>query len=149
MTPYTLVITFPTGSADGEAKGKLFVDDDERPEMKMGDGRATYIKFYAKVIQNTVKVWSEVQEGEFALSKGWTIEKVTVLGLEGHGQGLAIVVGGMPVVESGATFNHNELRHVDKLEGDNQKKGMMVEIGGLELPLGKNFAMTWKMGIKG
>lgn len=149
MTPYTLVITFPTGSADGEAKGKLFVDDDEHPEMKMGDGRATYIEFYAKVIQNTVKVWSEVQEGEFALSKGWTIEKVTVLGLEGHGQGLATVVGGMSVVESGATFNHNELRHVDKLEGDNQKKGMMVEIGGLELPLGKNFAMTWKMGIKG
>lgn len=149
MTPYTLVITFPAGATDAEANGKLFVDDDERPEMKMGDGSATYIEFYAQLTRNTVKVWSEVLEGEFALSKGWTIEKVAVLGMEGHGEKLAIEVDGMPLVESSATFSHNELSHVDKLEGDNQKKGMMVEVGGLELPLGKNFAMTWKMGIKG
>lgn len=149
MTPFTLVITFPAGATDAEANGKLFVDDDERPEMKMGDGSATYIEFYAQLTRNTVKVWSEVLEGEFALSKGWTIEKVAVLGMEGHGEKLAIEVDGMPLVESSATFSHNELSHVDKLEGDNQKKGMMVEVGGLELPLGKNFAMTWKMGIKG
>lgn len=149
MTPYTLVVTFPYGATDGEAKGKVFVDDDERPEMKMGDGRSTYVEFYASLSKGAVKVWSEVEEGEFALSKKWVIDKVTILGLEGHGQGLAIEVDGVPLKETSATFIEDGQSHVDKAEGDNHKKGMMVQVGGLGLLLGKKFSMAWNMGIKG
>ncbi|XP_077243931.1 alpha-xylosidase 1-like [Tasmannia lanceolata] len=149
MTPYTLVVTFPAGAVEGEAKGKVFIDDDERPEMKMGDGQSTYVEFYASLSQKKVKVWSQVEEGEFALGKGWMIEKVTVLGLEGNGEGLAIEVDGKPLLDSTAKFSETSIMHVDKLAGGNKRKGLMVEVGGLTLPLGKNFAMTWEMGIKG
>ncbi|KAF8399134.1 hypothetical protein HHK36_014999 [Tetracentron sinense] len=151
MTPFSLVVAFPTGTASGEAKGKLFLDDDERPDMKLGNGYSTYIEFYASVSQKTVKVWSEVQEGKFALEKGWIISKVTVLGLNGIGKTLAVEVDGKPMVDvSGLEFNATQQRYLDKLEdGGNKGKSMMVEVKGLELPVGKNFAMSWKMGIKG
>ncbi|KAK6133844.1 hypothetical protein DH2020_032394 [Rehmannia glutinosa] len=108
MTPFTLVVAFPLGAMNGESKGNLFLDDDELPEMRLGDGYATYVDFYATVSKGSVKVWSDVQESKFALEKGWTIEK----------------------------------------DGENKMKNVMVEVKGLELPVGKNFAMSWKMGIK-
>ncbi|XP_058091539.1 alpha-xylosidase 1-like [Magnolia sinica] len=149
MTPFTLVVTFPSGATNGEAKGKVFVDDDERLDMKMEDGQSTYVEFYASLTNKMVKVWSQVEEGKFALNKGLEIEKVIVLGLEGNGVGLQIEVDGFPLKDTSATFIENTPSHVEKLEGNNQKRGMMVVIGGLELSLGKNFAMSWKMGIKG
>ncbi|OVA03647.1 Glycoside hydrolase [Macleaya cordata] len=150
MTPFTLVVTFPSGASEGDAKGKLYLDDDELPEMKLGNGYSTYIEFYATVSKKTVKVWSEVQEGKFALQKGWTIEKVTVLGLDGIGESLAVDINGTPMSDiSSIEFSASEQRYLEKLEGGNKKKSMMVEVKGLELPLGKNFAMSWKMGIQG
>ncbi|KAI3840383.1 hypothetical protein MKW92_035558 [Papaver armeniacum] len=147
-TPFSLVVTFPSGASKGDAKGKLYLDDDELPEMKLGNGYSTYIDFYATVNEKTVKVWSDVQEGKYALQKGWTIEKVTVLGLDGIGESLAVDIDGMPVSDmSSAEFSASDLYHLEKLEGDTKKKGMMVEVKGLELPLGKKFSMSWKMGI--
>ncbi|KAL6010905.1 NAD(P)H-dependent D-xylose reductase (XR) [Asimina triloba] len=149
MTPYTLLVTFPWKATDGEAKGKLFVDNDERVEMKMGDGQATYVQFYATLSNRLVKVWSEVEEGKFALDKGYEIERVIVLGLDGSGVGLKIEVDGVPLQDNNVSFVDDTLRDPNKLEGRNKQKGMVVELGGLGLPLGKNFAMSWKMAVTG
>ncbi|XP_043715278.1 alpha-xylosidase 1 [Telopea speciosissima] len=151
MTPFTLVVTFPAGTNNGEAKGKLFIDDDELPEMKLGNGYSTYVDFYASVSQKTVKVWSDVQEGKFALAQGLKIGKITVLGLAGMGEAIANEVTGEPMSSiSNVEFNTTQHQFLGQQEdGVDEKKSVMVEVTGLELPLGKNFAMSWKMGIKG
>ncbi|KAI3453023.1 hypothetical protein Pfo_009686 [Paulownia fortunei] len=150
MTPFTLVVAFPLGATEGESKGNLFLDDDELPEMKLGSGYSTYIDFYATVSKGAVKVWSDVQESKFALEKGWTIEKVTVLGLHGTGSAFEIEVDGNAVPDtSKVEVSTREHEYPEKLEeGGDKMKNVMVEIKGLELPVGKKFAMSWKMGIK-
>ncbi|CAL9064469.1 unnamed protein product [Musa banksii] len=148
-TPFTLVVAFPFGTTQGDAKGSVYVDDDERPEMKLAEGEASYIEFYATVSGSTVKVWSEVEMGAFSLEKGLLIEKVCVLGLQGNGQGLVVEVDGEPWADAaGAQFTESHaVMHQAKLEGGSKRTSMIVEVGGLSLPLGKTFSMTWKMGI--
>nr|POE96295.1 alpha-xylosidase 1 [Quercus suber] len=149
-TPFSLIVTFPAGVPDGEAKGNLFIDDDELPEMKLGNGYSTYIDFYATINKGTVKVWSEVQEGKFALAQGLYIETVTVLGLDGSGQASALEVDGKPVTGASnielSTTKQNVLEEQE--DGGNKVKTLMVEIKGLSFAVGKNFAITWNMGIK-
>lgn len=151
MTPFSLIVTFPAGAADGEAKGNLFLDDDELPEMKLGNGYSTYVDFYASVGQGMVKVWSDVQDGKFALENRWIIEKVTVLGLNGIGGAFAIKIDGNPVVDtSKVEISATEQKYPQGLQdGGDMKKSTMVEVKGLELPVGKKFTMSWKMGISG
>ncbi|KAL7260537.1 hypothetical protein ACSBR1_006243 [Camellia fascicularis] len=151
MTPFSLIVTFPAGAADGEAKGNLFLDDDELPEMKLGNGYSTYVDFYASVGQGMVKVWSDVQDGKFALENRWIIEKVTVLGLNGIGGAFAIKIDGNPVVDtSKVEISATEQKYPQGLEdGGDMKNSTMVEVKGLELPVGKKFTMSWKMGISG
>lgn len=149
-TPFNLVVTFPVGVTDGEAKGKLFLDDDDLPEMKLGNGQSTYIEFYATVSQKTVKVWSEVQEGSFASGKGWFIEQVTVLGVDGVAGKLSIDVEGNPLSDlSNVKISASEHMFLEKLEGGDKRRSMMVDVKGLSLPVGKNFVMSWNMGITG
>lgn len=150
-TPFTLVVSFPLGVTVGEAHGNLFVDNDEIPEMGLGNGHATYVDFYAKVSQDTVKVWSDVQESKFALEKGLVVEKVIVLGLKGFGSAVEIEVDGNAVVgaskiEMISTKHENE---EGSEEREDEMKNAMVEVRGLELPIGKKFVVSWKMGIKG
>ncbi|KAK8467354.1 hypothetical protein PHAVU_007G026900 [Phaseolus vulgaris] len=145
MTPFSLIVTFPAGATDGVAKGKLFLDDDELPEMKLGSGFSTYIDFHATVKEGNVKVWSEVQEGKFALDKGWVIDTIKVLGLSRNGTLTEIEIDGekqMNILSvEVSTSQHNYLfGHGD---GD---KILMVGLKRLNIPLGKNFAVTWKMG---
>ncbi|KAG2664114.1 hypothetical protein I3760_16G064400 [Carya illinoinensis] len=151
MTPFSLIVTFPAGATEGEAKGKLFLDDDELPDMKLGNGRSTYIDFYGTMTKGTVKVWSEVQESKFALDKGWHIEKITVLGLNGSGEASSVEIDGNPVMgASNIEMNTTEQKFHEELEdGDGKTETVMVEIKGLSLSVGKNFAISWKMGIKG
>ncbi|CAL1408209.1 unnamed protein product [Linum trigynum] len=153
-TPFSLVVTFPAGATDGaEAKGSLFMDNDELPEMKLGNGESTYIEFYATVSKGSVKLWSEVQEGKFALGKGLVIEKVSVLGLGGSGASPSDVqVDGNAI--SATVASKVQVRSVEQIgvassgDGDEKaKKSLMVEVSGLEIPVGKNFAMTWHMGL--
>ncbi|KAL6969845.1 NAD(P)H-dependent D-xylose reductase (XR) [Sarracenia purpurea var. burkii] len=152
-TPFSLVVTFPVRATEGEAKGNLFLDDDELPEMKLGNGFSSYVDFYANVGQEgTVKVWSDVQESKFALEKGWIVERVTVLGLAGTGGAVSIEIDGIPVVDtSRIELSTEELKFPEEEVGDggNQRKSVMVDVKGLELPLGKKFSMSWKMGVSG
>ncbi|XP_048318517.1 alpha-xylosidase 1 [Ziziphus jujuba] len=150
-TPFNLIVSFPSGASEGKASGNLYLDEDELPEMKLGNGYSTYIDFYATVSQGKVKVWSEVQEGKFALGKGWIIEKVTVLGLGGSGgDASSLSIDGVQATAlSNVTMSsttHKQLEEVE--EGGGKSKSVMVEIHGLSLKVGKNFAVSWNMGIK-
>ncbi|KAJ7943172.1 Alpha-xylosidase [Quillaja saponaria] len=146
-TPFSLIVTFPAGATEGEAKGNLFLDDDELPEMKLGNGYSTYIDFYASISKGTVKLWSEVQESKFALDKAWIIEKVSVLGLHGRGAPSALEVDGNPV--KGISNIEVSTSQQQYIEGtaDGVEKTVMVEVRGLNILVGKNFAISWKMGI--
>ncbi|KAL1568445.1 NAD(P)H-dependent D-xylose reductase (XR) [Salvia divinorum] len=148
-TPFTLVVAFPLGAKEGKCEGSLFLDDDELPEMKLAAGSSTYVELYAKVSDGAVKVWSNVREGEFALEKGWIVEKVAVLGLDGSfASAVEVEVDGNAVADASAVVVSTS-EHRMAAEEEGKRKHVMVEIGGLELPVGKKFAMTWKMGIKG
>ncbi|GLT91796.1 hypothetical protein SLE2022_096680 [Rubroshorea leprosula] len=153
MTPFHLIVTFPAGANEGQAKGSLYLDNDELPEMKLGNGYSTYVDFYANIKQGSVKLWSEVQEGKFALDKGWIIDTVTVLGVGGSTDASSLEIDGTPVATTGASsikFNSVEQNHLQELEdGAGAQKTMMVEIHGLKFPVGKNFAMSWKIGVHG
>ncbi|CAI8605118.1 unnamed protein product [Vicia faba] len=142
MTPFRLIVTFPAGANEGEAKGNLFLDDDELPEMKLGNGYSTYIDFHASVKEGTVKVWSEVQEGKFALDKGWVIDTINVLGLIGNGARATMEIDGTLSYVKIDTTEQSYLYG----KGDGEKKIVMVGMKGLNIPVGKNFSMTWKMG---
>ncbi|KAF5745269.1 putative alpha-glucosidase [Tripterygium wilfordii] len=150
MTPFSLIVTFPAGASEGQATGNVFLDDDELPEMKLGNGYSTHVDFYATVSQGSVKVWSEVQEGKFALDKGWKIEKVTVLGLGGNGVVSSLEIDGHAVAGgSDIEFSSSEQQYKEEQEGNGDSKtSVMVEVNGLELMVGKNFVMTWKMGVQ-
>lgn len=145
-TPFSLVVTFPAGAQEAEAKGQLFLDNDELPEMKLGGGSSTYVDFYATLSKGQVKLWSEVQEGQFALQNGWIVQKVSVLGLGGTGASDLEIDGAAENVEMSVS-PQNFLAPLS--DGGDAKSSLLVEIGGLKLPLGKNFAMSWKMGMKG
>lgn len=148
MTPFTLVVTFPAGATEGEAQGNLYLDDDELPEMKLGNGYSTYVDFYASVKQGSVKIWSQVQEGKFALDKGWIIEKISVLGLEGGAAPSSLEIDGIPLLGvSDVEIYKSELKYVPEGQEDYQQEAAMVDVNGLKIPVGKNFAMTWKMGV--
>lgn len=151
MTPFSLIVTFPAGAGDGEAKGHIFIDDDELPEMTLGNGYSTYVELYATVNQKGVKVWSEVQEGKFALDKGLIIGKITVLGLAGSGQPSALEINGNPVWDTSKVkvISSKQIVVEEMDVGEGKQRSLMVEINGLEIPVGKNFAMTWQMSING
>ncbi|KVI05310.1 alpha-xylosidase 1-like [Cynara cardunculus var. scolymus] len=152
MTPFTLIVTFPAGATEAKANGKLYVDNDELPEMTLGNGQSTYVDFSATASKNMAKVWSDVEESKFALEKGWVIEKITVLGLSGIGGEFAIEVEGNSGILDVSKVELVETEHkfLDglKKEGEGaEKKSVMVEVGGLRLPVGKKFTMSWRMGI--
>ncbi|XP_010551274.1 PREDICTED: alpha-xylosidase 1 [Tarenaya hassleriana] len=152
MTPFSLVITFPAGSSEGYAKGNLYLDEDELPEMRLGNGYSTFVEFYASVSDGSVKMWSQVTEGKFALDKGWIIEKVSVLGLKGTGTGTGKGQEAMDITINGSSvskeMNSAEHKYV-AMEDEGENKSVMVEVLGLEIPIGKNFNMSWKMGVNG
>ncbi|XP_027366082.1 alpha-xylosidase 1-like isoform X2 [Abrus precatorius] len=144
MTPFSLIVAFPAGATEGEAKGNLFLDDDELPEMQLGNGYSTYIDLHASIKEGMVKVWSQVQDGKFALDKGWVIDTINVLGLKGNGSLPTIKMDGEPSMGvSNVQISTSEQKYLHG-QGDTEKI-LMVGLKGLNIPLGKNFAMTWKM----
>jgi alpha-D-xyloside xylohydrolase len=147
MTPFSLIVTFPAGINEGEAKGNLFLDDDEMPDMKLGNGYSTYIDFHATIKEGTVTVWSEVQEGKFALDKGLVIDTINVLGLRyGNVELVRIEIDGEPSIGvSNVKVGTSEHKYLYK-QGHGEKKIVMVGMKGLNIPVGKRFSLIWKMG---
>ncbi|GJN05928.1 hypothetical protein PR202_ga23605 [Eleusine coracana subsp. coracana] len=120
-TPFTLVVAFPFGAAEADAEGDVYVDDDERPEMVLAEGQATYVRFFASVRGKAVTVRSEVEGADSATAVATT----------------------SPYFAAG---DNAMLHRHDGVEGS--KKSVSVEVGGLALPLGKSFTMTWNMHIQ-
>ncbi|KAK1416147.1 hypothetical protein QVD17_31935 [Tagetes erecta] len=145
MTPFTLLVTFPAGATDAQAKGKLFLDNDELPEMQLGNGESTYVDFSATASKQIVKVWSDVQESKFALEKGWIIEKISVMGLSGVGGAFALEVEGNVDILDASKVELVQTDH--KFLNGVSTKSVMVEVGGLNIPIGKKFTMSWRMGV--
>ncbi|CAN0870709.1 Alpha-xylosidase 1 [Linum grandiflorum] len=147
MTPFSLIVAFPArATKNGEAKGCLFLDNDELPEMKLGNGESSYIDFYANVSNGYVTLWSEVREGTFVSGKGLTIEKVTALGLGGSGGPYDVQIHGNTTV-SNVEVRSSEQMLIESGDVDEKAKSMMVEVSGLEIPLGINFVITWHMKL--
>ncbi|XP_010426022.1 PREDICTED: putative alpha-xylosidase 2 [Camelina sativa] len=146
-TPFSLVVTFPAGALEGYATGKLFLDEDELPEMELGNGQSTNVDFYASVGNESVKIWSQVKEGKFALSEGLVIEKVIVLGLQGTGEVSEIHINGNPILNETKTIevSSKEQKYVVSSEDEGESKSFMVELKGLEILVGKDFNISWKM----
>ncbi|MBA0755184.1 hypothetical protein Gogos_005392, partial [Gossypium gossypioides] len=151
MTPFTLIVTFPAGASEAQAKGNLYLDNDELPEMKLGNGYSTHVDLYATLKRGLVKIWSEVQEGKFALDKGWKIEKITVLGLSGSVDTSGLEINGSPVANGASNIELSSMKQMhlqDVEDGVGKKKSLMVELSGLNLYVGKNFDMSMKMGVQ-
>ena len=108
--------------------------------------------FDASVRGKAVTVRSEVLMGSYSLHKGLVIEKLSVLGLEGTGKDLAIQVDGADATAVATSSPYFAAGGNAKLQGEegveDSKNGVMVEVGGLALPLGKSFTMTWNMRIE-
>ncbi|XP_071715521.1 alpha-xylosidase 1-like [Rutidosis leptorrhynchoides] len=147
MTPFTLLVTFPVGATNAQAKGKLYLDDDELPEMRLGNGQSTYIDFTATASKQMVQVSSNVMESKFALDKGWIIEKITVLGSSGVGGSFAVEVEGDSDILDLSKVDLVETEHKFLDTSNDGVKSVMVEVGGLSIPIGKRFTMSWRMGI--
>ncbi|KAL8120882.1 alpha-xylosidase 1-like [Apium graveolens] len=145
-TPFSLVVTFPAGATKGQAAGNLFVDEDELPDMKLGNGFSTHIDFHATINKGRVKVWSDVQEPNFALDRGFFIEKVIVLGLNGVEGTFGVEFDNVAVDVSNIdiTTPENCDLNVDSV----LRKSVMVEIKGLKLAVGKKFTISWQTVIE-
>ncbi|KAE8680524.1 Alpha-D-xylosidase [Hibiscus syriacus] len=120
MTPFTLIVTFPAGASEAQAKGNLYLDNDELPEMKLGNVYSTYVDLYATVKEGTVKICSQVQEGNFALDKGWKIEKVTVLGLGGSVDTSGLEIDGSPVANGASNIELSSVEQMHLQDDDDE-----------------------------
>ncbi|GJN37574.1 hypothetical protein PR202_gb26547 [Eleusine coracana subsp. coracana] len=122
--------------------------------MVLAEGQATYVRFFASVRRKAVTVRSEVHMGSYSLQKGMVIEKVSVLGLEGTGTDLNIQVEAriIPPLLQRPGLTSRLLVTTRCCTGTTasrrSKKSVSVEVGGLALPLGKSFTMTWNMHIR-
>ncbi|KAL9293987.1 putative alpha-xylosidase 2 [Arabidopsis thaliana] len=115
--------------------------------MKLGNGQSTYVDFYASVGNESVKIWSQVKEGQFALSQGLVIEKVIVLGLKRTGQVSEIHLNGnlISYETKKIEVSSKEQKYVVGSEDEGESKSFMVELKGLEMLVGKDFNISWKM----
>ncbi|KDP34895.1 hypothetical protein JCGZ_09183 [Jatropha curcas] len=128
-TPFELLVVVTN---NGNSTGKLFLDDGEELEMGGSGGNWSFIRFSSgKQGNDTVSVRSEIENGEFALSQNWIVDKVSFIGLEkafGVKAQLRIINGtskGNPVV-NGTDDNPNFVR---------------IEVSGLSLLLGEEFQL--------
>jgi len=145
MTPFTLIVAFPLGfeSTGGNAKGHLFLDGGEDVEMKIAEGKSTYIDFSAESDGKKARLVSHVQNGAYALSQGWVVEKLIILGLpSSHSSSqLAFQLDGKPFSSSSFTYSaQSHSTNIDKSQG-----GAIMDLNGLALPLGRNIDLSWTL----
>lgn len=135
-TPFSILVALPpetdsckSGSAVCEevdiATGQLFVDDDDQVQMEVKDGTATFVKYQAFRSNGRYVLKAEVTEGAYALQQGLMLQTVSVLGVHSHPAGVLI----------------NGRLAAAKVAFDDA--GSNLTITNLNLPIGKNFEVTW------
>ncbi|XP_010258663.1 PREDICTED: alpha-glucosidase [Nelumbo nucifera] len=68
--------------SSGNATGEVFLDDGEEVEMGGVGGTWSFVRFASKVFKNEMRIRSEVQNGGYAVSQKWIIQKVSFVGLK-------------------------------------------------------------------
>ncbi|XVE89376.1 hypothetical protein DITRI_Ditri19aG0196700 [Diplodiscus trichospermus] len=133
-TPFQLLVAV---SKTENMTGEVFVDDGEEVEMGQNGGEWSLVRFYGEIYGDNMFVRSEVENGEYALSQNWIINKVTLIGLE-----KVVRLKGYELSTANRTkFYANPIL---KSKLDKNAKFQVVEIPGLMLPLGKEFKLELK-----
>ncbi|XP_022724736.1 alpha-glucosidase [Durio zibethinus] len=130
-TPFQLLVAV---SNSENMSGELFLDDGEEVEMGQEGGKWSLVRFYGVSSGDNVHVRSEVENGEFALSQKWIINKVTFVGLEKIGR-----LKGYEI----STNNRTNLSEnpILKTKLDKNAKFQVVVLSRLRLPVGKEFSL--------
>eukprot|EP01018_Ginkgo_biloba_P029324 Gb_01073 [translate_table: standard] len=158
-SPFSLLVAL---GGKMEANGELFLDNGESLEMRIESGKSSYVDFYAKVVNDGVRIRSHVQMGEYAMKERLILEKVTVLGLNSSSaaccflltdgkkysreiQLAAIVDGNTMEVPSPLLVKRIITRSASGID-DQKSLYVALEMSDLHLPIGKNFELfiPWK-----
>lgn len=124
MTPFHILVVISKGA---NSTGEVFLDDGEEVEFNKVGGKWSFVKFSSQVVGNKAIIRSVVQNGDFALSQKWVIEKVTFIGLENAssvtGRALctsvkAETLGGIVKVGGGGGFRIVEISDLSILLGE-------------------------------
>ncbi|KAM0032489.1 putative alpha-glucosidase [Helianthus debilis subsp. tardiflorus] len=79
VTPFHILVVV---SHNENSTGEVYLDDGEETDVGEVDGKWTFVTFTSQVAGNKATLRSVVQNGGFASSQKWIIEKVTFIGLE-------------------------------------------------------------------
>ncbi|XVF75040.1 hypothetical protein PTKIN_Ptkin13bG0157200 [Pterospermum kingtungense] len=128
-TPFQLLVAV---SKAENMSGEVFLDDGEEVEMGQEGGTWSLVRFYGASFGDRIIVRSEVENGEFASSQNWIINKVTFVGLETTDK----VKGYKLTTANGTNLNADTIL---KTKYDEKTKFKVVEILNLRQPVGKEF----------
>ncbi|KAM5587291.1 hypothetical protein ABKV19_005957 [Rosa sericea] len=121
-------------SSSGESTGEVFLDDGEEVEMGGEGGKWSLVKFYCGAANGSVFLSSKVENGGFALSQKWIIDKVTFIGLEKVDGLEGFAVNFIKGTNLKGMWDVNANFHGDK-------RFVMVKISSVSIPIGKEFEL--------
>ncbi|PRQ29878.1 putative alpha-glucosidase [Rosa chinensis] len=124
-------------SVSGESTGEVFLDDGEEVKMGGEGGKWSFVRFRSALAQNgSLVLSSKVENGKFALSQGWIIDKITVLGWDKvngtDGYTLSITKGAELKGNTHVKANFHSYERFVKVESS------------VSLPIGKEFDLELK-----
>ncbi|KAL8151623.1 hypothetical protein V2J09_021431 [Rumex salicifolius] len=136
-TPFELLVAVSNNTAKLNSTGSVFLDNGV--DIKMGgkmNGKWTLVNFYAKLGRgNKLIITSSVTDDIFALSRGWIINNITILGLKKGQQMKGYIV--QDGTEGTRVVNTRGWSSNCKARDDFH----VVEIPQLRLLVGRNFKM--------
>ena len=123
-------------SSSGESTGEVFLDDGEEVEMEGEGGKWSLVTFYCGAVNGSVYLSSKVENGGYALSQKWIIDKITFIGLEKVDglQSVNITKGAKLTGKSDVKTNF----HTDE-------RFAMVEISSVSILIGREFELELRL----
>ncbi|EOY26234.1 Glycosyl hydrolases family 31 protein isoform 1 [Theobroma cacao] len=130
--PFHLLVV---ASSKENSSGQVFLDDGEEVEMGGESRNWSLVKFHAVVVGDKLTIRSSVVNGEFAVSRNWTIDKLTFIGLE--------KVNGIKGYELPTNKNGNI--YVTTSFHSNGDQFGIAEMSDLSLLVGEEFQLELKL----
>ncbi|KAI3726487.1 hypothetical protein L1987_66284 [Smallanthus sonchifolius] len=124
VTPFHILVVVSSGE---NSTGEVFLDDGEEMEIGGVSGKWSLVRFSSQVVGKKLTLKSVVENGGFASSQKWIIEKVTFIGLENASStsGCALctsvgaeIRGGRVKVGGGGGFRTAEISGLSVLIGE-------------------------------
>lgn len=133
-TPFELLVVL---SEYENSTGRVFLDDGEEIEIGGNQSKWSVVNFYGGIHskKDRIFVHSEVTNGAYALSQGWTITKITFIGL--RRERLSKTYKNDRRQRSLGFMNKVESESDTSIHGNG--KFINIEVSGLSLPIGQNF----------